>query len=96
MTLTPLDRHILAAVHALGAGAYGVPVRQEVERRLKEARRFSWGLSYGTLYTTLDRLEAAGLVQSQTQPGGPERGGRDKRYWWLTGDGVRELGGDEP
>lgn len=45
----------------------------------------------GALYTTLDRLEAKGLVRSRMGDASPERGGRPRRYFKVTAAGVRAL-----
>jgi PadR family transcriptional regulator len=40
---------------------------------------------------TLDRLEAKGLVTSRLGESTPERGGRAKTYFRITGKGVRAV-----
>jgi DNA-binding PadR family transcriptional regulator len=45
----------------------------------------------GSVYATLERLEAKGLVFSQLGEATPQRGGRAKRYFKLTAEGVRQV-----
>src|SRR3982751_6344045 len=45
----------------------------------------------GSIYITLDRLEAKGLVTSRLGEATPERGGRAKTYFQATGKGVRAV-----
>ena len=49
--LGELEQIVLLALIRLGDNAYGVPIRQEIERRTKRS------LSIGALYRTLERLE---------------------------------------
>ena len=44
----------------------------------------------GTLYPTLHRLEADGLVTAAWRPAGPDDG-RQRKYYTLTRGGRREL-----
>jgi len=41
------------------------------------------------VYAALERLEAKGLVASRLGEATPERGGRAKRYFRVTEDGLR-------
>jgi DNA-binding PadR family transcriptional regulator len=76
---------LLSAAARLGEGAYGAAIRREIEGATK--RR----CSVGALYTTLDRLEAKGLVRTWMGDPTPERGGRPKRMVEVTGAGVQEA-----
>ena len=76
---------MLTAVARLGEGAYGVTIRQEIEDATGRP------CSLGALYTTLDRLEAKGLVRTWMGDSTPQRGGRPKRMVRVTGEGVREA-----
>ena len=75
---------LLSAAARLGESAYGAAIRREIEGATK--RR----CSIGALYTTLDRLEAKGLVRSWMGDPTPQRGGRPKRMVRVTGKGERE------
>jgi DNA-binding PadR family transcriptional regulator len=60
---------------------YGLQLRQEFEARTGEV----WPLNVGQVYTTLQRLERDGFVESDDEPDGPQRG------YSITVDGTREL-----
>jgi len=74
---------LLSATARLGEDAYGASIRHEIEHSSK--RR----CSLGALYTTLDRLEAKGLIRTWMGEATPERGGRPKRMARVTAKGVR-------
>src|SRR4051794_40478310 len=80
-----LSWDVMLAVHRLRDNAYGVSVRREVNERIGRE------VSFGAIYTTLSRLEQDGLVRSHEGDPTPERGGRAKRYYQLTGHGVAAL-----
>jgi PadR family transcriptional regulator PadR len=73
---------LLTAAARLGEGAYGAAIRQEIEGATGHA------CSIGALYTTLDRLEAKGLVKTRMGDPTPQRGGRPKRMVHVTPKGV--------
>lgn len=83
--LGELEQLLLLTLLRLGDGAYGVALRREIERRTGRA------VSYGALYTTLDRLEAKGLVSSWLGEPTPERGGRRKKLLRLEPAGAVAL-----
>jgi PadR family transcriptional regulator len=74
---------LLAAAVRLGEDAYGAAIRQEIEQ--SAGRR----CSIGALYTTLDRLEAKGLIETWMGRATPQRGGRPKRLVRVTRQGLR-------
>lgn len=65
--------------------AYGLHIREEVERRTGR------DLSSGAVYTALERLESKGLVASRYSEPTPERGGRRKRLFRLLPNGEVAL-----
>ena len=74
-------RHALLALLSEGP-KYGLQLRQEFEARTGEV----WPLNIGQVYTTLQRLERDGLVESDdTQMDGPQKGFR------ITSAGRAEL-----
>ena len=74
-------RHALLALLSEGP-KYGLQLRQEFESRTGEV----WPLNVGQVYTTLQRLERDGLVESDDPEGdGPKKGFR------ITPSGGREL-----
>jgi DNA-binding PadR family transcriptional regulator len=75
---------LLAVIH-LGEEAYGVPISRELEKyRGKD-------VAVGSVYAALERLEAKGLVTSVLGDPTPERGGKAKRFFRLTKEGLREV-----
>ena len=76
---------VLMAVLHLGDDAYGSAIRDEIERRSGRSA------SRGAVYITLERLEEKGLLASRTDGGSDSRGGRPKRLFRLTPDGIKSL-----
>src|SRR5579859_5907087 len=74
---------ILSAAAHLGEEAYGAGMREVIETMGGRS------CSLGALYTTLDRLEAKGMVETWMSEPTQQRGGRAKRMVRLTGKGVR-------
>jgi DNA-binding PadR family transcriptional regulator len=77
----------LAAVFMLSDNAYGMTIHEQVEKLAEGIR----SVSLGSVYTTLDRLEQTGYVKSWFYDPTPERGGRSKRYFEITGAGELAL-----
>ncbi|MGE5286542.1 MAG: PadR family transcriptional regulator [Micromonosporaceae bacterium] len=76
-------RHALLALLSEGP-KYGLQLREEFEARTGEV----WPLNVGQVYTTLQRLERDGLVESgDTGDEGPQKGFR------ITAEGEEELAG---
>jgi PadR family transcriptional regulator, regulatory protein PadR len=76
---------VLLSVIRLGDQAYGVPLARE----LSELRGYE--VSAGSVYAALERLEDKGLVASSLGEATPERGGRAKRYFRVTEDGLERA-----
>jgi PadR family transcriptional regulator, regulatory protein PadR len=76
---------ILLSVIHLDDQAYGVPISREIERHRNRA------VSVSSVYAALDRLEGKGLVSSSLGDATPERGGRAKRYFQVTQEGLRAV-----
>ncbi len=76
---------VLAALVRLGADAYGVSIRQEIEERTGRS------VSVGALYSTLSRLEEKGYVASRIGEATAERGGRAKRHYVIKAEGQAQL-----
>lgn len=74
---------VMLTVIRLGDGAYGVPISREIEQRTGR------DVAFGTVYATLERLQKKGFVRSILGDATPERGGRAKRYFRVTGTGLR-------
>jgi PadR family transcriptional regulator len=76
---------VLLALIRLGDEAYGVPISDAIESSSGRT------VSIGSVYITLDRLEAKGLVSSRMGEPTAARGGRAKTYFRITGTGLREV-----
>ena len=83
--LGSLEQIVLIALIRLGANAYGMTVRREIEDRTGR------DLSIGAVYATLERLESKGYVSSFLGDPTPERGGRAKRLFRVEAEGERAL-----
>lgn len=83
--LGEFEQLVLLTLLRLGKAGYGVTVRAELQRRGGRT------VSLGTVYTTLLRLEAKGLVAASIGEPTPERGGRRKKYYAITIAGRRAL-----
>jgi PadR family transcriptional regulator PadR len=75
----------MLAVLRLDDEAYGTSIREELKVRAER------DVSPGAIFTTLERLEARGLMTSRYGEPTPERGGRRKRFYQLSPDGRRAL-----
>lgn len=80
-----LEELVLLAVLRLGDEAYGARIRELLRERAGRS------LSVSAIYTTLMRLEEKGLVASELGEPTARRGGRAKRFFRLTGAGVRAV-----
>lgn len=83
--LGEFELHVLAALLRLGDEAYGVTIRREIEARAGRPA------SIGSVYATLDRLEAKGLVTFADSSPVAERGGRVRKFVRVTPAGRRAL-----
>jgi DNA-binding PadR family transcriptional regulator len=83
--LGELEHVVLLALMRLGDDAYGVTVRQEIEKRTGRQ------VSIGATYTTLDRMEAKGMVTSYVGEPTVARGGRAKRHFKITARGLAAV-----
>ncbi len=87
--LGEFEHIVLLALVRLGDHAYGMRIRQEIEKRTGR------DVSIGAVYATLERLEAKGYVSSWTGEPTPERGGRAKRFFRLEAPGLAALNSTE-
>ena len=74
---------LITTAAGLGENAYGVAIRDEIEASIQRK------CSMGALYTTIDRMEAKGLLKTWVGEATPQRGGRGKRMVRVTPLGVR-------
>lgn len=77
---------VLLAILRLRDDAYGVSIRDEVEGETSRT------LSLGAVYKTLGRLETKGYLDTRIAPPTAERGGRRKKLYGLTADGLAACG----
>jgi PadR family transcriptional regulator PadR len=82
--LTTNEQYVMLAITRGGRQAYALSIQDEIKAH-------GHTLTLGVLYTVLNRLERRGLVRHRDGDPTPERGNRPKRYYSLTGAGVREL-----
>ena len=83
--LGEFEQLLLLAILQCGEGAYTVPIRAIL------AERGGRHVTRGALFTSLDRLEAKGLVHSSMGEPLAVRGGRARRYFSVTRAGVMAL-----
>jgi PadR family transcriptional regulator PadR len=65
--------------------AYGAAIRQEIHARSGR------DVSINAVYTTLDRLEGKGFLESWVGDPTPQRGGRRRKFYALRPAGVTAL-----
>ena len=76
---------LLLAIIQLGDEAYGVPIARELEQHRGRE------VSVGSVYAALERLESKCLIESSLGDPTPERGGKAKRYFKITKEGLRQV-----
>jgi PadR family transcriptional regulator PadR len=84
-SLGEFEQVVMLAILRLGDEAYGVTVAAEITKCTGREP------APGALYTTLDRLEDKGMISSRLGDPTPQRGGRAKRYFTLTANGVTAI-----
>jgi PadR family transcriptional regulator, regulatory protein PadR len=83
--LGEFEELVLLTVASLGADAYGVSIKEDIEKRADRS------ISIGALHATISRLEEKGFVKSWLGDPTQERGGRRKRFFEVTHDGKLAL-----
>ena len=76
---------VLLTILILEDNAYGVKIQEEIAARLDR------GVSRGALHTALTRLDQKGFIRSTMGGATAIRGGRRKRYYYLTNKGKKAL-----
>ena len=76
---------LLAILRLQKQGAYGVSIKNEIARHTNRIP------TPGAIYTTLDRLERKGFVNSSIGEATPIRGGRSKRLYKVSASGISAL-----
>ena len=83
--LGDFEQLVLLGVLRLADDAYGANIRQEIHARSGR------DVSINAVYTTLDRLEAKGLLRSWIGEPTAQRGGRRRKFYALTPSGVAAM-----
>lgn len=83
-TVEGLEELILGSIYKHQGMAYGVTVWDDLRQAGRE-------VAIGQIYATIDRLEASGFVESEFGEATKERGGRRKKFFAITGEGVQAL-----
>jgi PadR family transcriptional regulator PadR len=83
--LGELEQVVMLATLRAGDGAYGVTIRDAIRKATGR------DLTIGTIHKTLVRLEAKGMIASTMGEASPVRGGRAKRFYEVTPDGIKVL-----
>ncbi len=76
---------LLALLRLEEEQAYGVTISTEIQQTTGRA------VALATVYATLERLEDRGLVSSRLGEATAQRGGRAKRHFRVTTNGVRQI-----
>jgi PadR family transcriptional regulator, regulatory protein PadR len=83
--LSDFELIVLLVLLRLGDDAYGVPIAREMQEQTKREAKL------GSIYAALERLEKKGFVVSELGEPTKERGGRAKRYFHVTKQGMRQI-----
>ena len=83
--LGEFEELVLLTVATLGDEAYGVAIKDDIEKRASRS------LSIGALHSTITRLEEKGFLKSWLGDPTQERGGRRKRFFEITHQGKVAL-----
>ena len=79
------EEFIMLAVWRLKEEAYAVPIREQI----RKATGKTW--AFGALFIMLNRLEKRGLLESYLTAPQPKRGGKSKRIYTLSSQGMKAL-----
>ena len=83
--LTDFELMVMLAVLRVRENAYGVPIAREIEQTGGRV------VTLASVYLALDRLQTHGLVASRLGDPTPERGGRAKKLFSITPNGLRAI-----
>jgi DNA-binding PadR family transcriptional regulator len=83
--LGEFEHHVLLALLRQGDEGYSVPIVTELEARTGR------DISPAAVYIALRRLEARGLLVSELRSAHPDEGGRERRYYTITPEGMARL-----
>jgi len=83
--LGEFEYFVLLSILQLDREAYGVTIRAQLKKAIDR------DVSLGAIYSTIERLEKKGFIQSRKSEALPERGGKPKRLVKVTPKGNEEL-----
>ncbi len=83
--LSRQEEIVLLSIWHLKGNAYGVTIREHISRLTGKY----W--SIGAIYVPLDRLWEKGLVEAYQGLPSKKRGGRSKRFYQVTPEGMKLL-----
>ena len=83
--LSRIEELVMLTVWRLKENAYGVPIRKYIIK----VTGSDW--SIGAIYVPLDRLVKWKYLETSQSDPTEERGGRSKRYYKLTAEGLEAL-----
>jgi PadR family transcriptional regulator PadR len=83
--LGEFEEIVMLTVGVLAAKAYGLAIKEEIERRLRRS------VSMGALHSAMYRLERKGFLRSKLGKPTNIRGGKQKKYFVVTTSGQRAL-----
>jgi len=83
--LGEFEEIVLLTVGVLYNEAYGVAIKDEMEKRLERK------VSVGALQSALRRMEKKGYLESKVGEINAKRGGKPKRYFFITAYGKSVL-----
>ncbi len=83
--LSRQEEIVLLTIWRLKDDAYGVTIRESIS----EVTDKYW--SIGAIYVPLGRLLDKGFISSETVKTTDKKGGRSRRYYKMTQDGIKAL-----
>ncbi|MBX2843004.1 MAG: PadR family transcriptional regulator [Flammeovirgaceae bacterium] len=83
--LGEFEEIVLLTVGVLYNDAYGVAIKDAIEENAHRK------VSVGALQSALQRMEKKGYLESKTGEANAQRGGKPKRYYFITAYGKQAL-----
>lgn len=83
--LGEFEHHVLLALLRQGDEGYSVPIIQVLQKRTGR------DVAPAAVYIALRRLEDRGLLNSVLRAAPPEDGGRERRYYRITPEGMARM-----
>ena len=83
--LGEFEELVLLAAHGLAGDAYTVSIQERIEELADRSA------ALGAVYTALRRLKEKGFLTSELGAPTPQRGGKRKRLYSVTPDGIEAL-----